>query len=184
MLHHFSPLKLPPYSSIKEFEGHGNYAISKYYKWPYRFFYRHKLKMILNLMEKGKIYHNILDYGSGPGIFTPELKKHALFVNSFDIDDVLNPRWKYGAVVCSSFLEFSELPFTLHTIRNILNPKGKLYVASPMATGLTKAYFRFIKDKNKRHDHTKILSEISKQFKIEEYHSWLNLYFALRASRN
>ena len=183
MLYSFTNLRLPSYSSLKEYEGKGNYAISKYYKFPYSIFYRHKLKMILDIMEKDKIYHNILDYGSGPGIFTPALKQHTLFVKSFDINDVLDTRWRYDAVVCSSFLEFSELPFTLDLISKLLNPGGKLYVGSPMETGLTKLYFKSIGDKNKRHGHNKIMSEISKKFRIETYNLWMNLYFALRASK-
>ena len=184
MLHGFSTLRLPSYSSLKEYEGKGNYAIEKYYKFPYRLFYRKKLRMIVDLMEKDKVFHNILDYGSGPGIFTPELKKHALFVKSFDLNDVLDPRWRYDAVVCSSFLEFSELHFTLETIKKLLNPGGKLFIGSPMKTGVSNLYFKLIGDKNKRHSHNKILSEVSKQFKLEKYSTWMNLYFALRASKN
>lgn len=182
MLYGFKALRLPPYSSLKSYEGGGNYAIGKYYRFPYRFFYRHKLRMILSLMEKDKIYHNILDYGAGPGIFTPALKKHALFVKNFNHGDVLDPRWRFDAIVCCSVLEFTELGFTLATIKRLLNPGGKLYVASPMDSWLGEAYFTSIGDRHRRHSHKKILSEVSKQFRLEKYHTWMNLYFALRAS--
>ena len=183
MLHSFTPLKLPPYSSLKHLEGQGNYAISKYYKLPYRFFYRYKLRMILGLMPKGVIYHNILDFGSGSGIFELALKKHALFVKQLDLNSIIDRRWKFDAIVCSSVLEFCQFPYTTSLLSDFLKPGGKLYIASPMETKLTRLYFKLIKDKNKRNSHAKILSEISKQFRIEKYHSWMNLYFALRASK-
>ena len=184
MLHGFTNLRLPPYASLKQYEGKGNYAISKYYRFPHSFFYRKKLKMIVSLMEKDKIYHNILDYGSGPGIFTDELKKHALFIKNFEIKDIIDPRWRFDAIVCSSVLEFCHLSITLQTLRSILNTNGKLFIGSPMNTKLSLLYFRCISNKESRHSHFNILSEVSKHFRIEEYHSWMNLYFALRASRN
>ena len=184
MLHHFTPLRLPSFASLRHLEGTGNFAVKKYYTFPYRFFYRHKLRMIVNLMPRKEIYHNILDFGAGSGIFEPELKRYALFVKRFDTNDVIDKRWRFDAIVCASVLEFCQLPHTIGLLHSLLKPGGKLYVASPMETGLTKAYFKWIKDTNKRNSHTKILSDISKQFRIEEYHSWMDLYFAVRASRN
>ena len=182
MLHNSKALKLPPYSTLKPYEGQGNYAIGKYYKYPYRFFYRKKLKMIVNLMPQNKIYHNILDYGAGPGIFTEELKRHALFVKGFEPTDTFDTRWRYDAVVCASVLEFTTLGYVLPLIKNILNRKGVLYVGSPMDTSFSRIYYKLIKDYNNRQSHTRIVSELKKYFKIEEYKEWMNLYFALRAT--
>ena len=184
MFHSFTGLRLPPFASLKNLEGKGNFAVSKYYQFPYRFFYRYKLKMIVDLMPKGQVYHNILDFGSGSGIFEPELKRHALFVKRFDKHDIIDKRWRFDAIVCASVLEFCQLPHTVGLLYDLLKPEGKLYVGSPMETGLTKLYFKLIKDKNKRNNHAKILSEVSKKFRIEKYNSWMNLYFSLRASRN
>lgn len=169
---------------MKQFEGKGNYAINKYYKFPYRFFYRKKLKMIVNLLPKGKVFYNILDFGSGPGIFTDQLKQHSIHVNQFESNDVLDPRWHYDAIVCASVLEFCSLNLTISILYNILNPGGKLFVASPMNTALASLYFKSIGDKQGRNSHKSIISAVSKRFRIEKYDTWMNLYFALRASRS
>lgn len=174
-------LSLPPYSSLKEHEGKGNYAISKYYKFPYRIFYRHKLKMIINLME-GR-YKNCLDYGAGPGIFTRELKKHCDNVISHDFNKPVDLRWKFDLIICASVLEFCHLNATLEFLKGVLKPGGTLIVASPMETPLSKYYFKAIEDMNIRYSHTKIIEAIQKKFKVEKKKEWLGLYFALRAKK-
>ena len=174
---------LPPFHKLAKYEGLGRYAIRKYYAFPYRFFYRKKLKMIVDLMPKDHIYNNILDYGSGPGIFTPELKRHAINVKSFDMKDVIDPRWRFQAIVCASVLEFTDIYSRLYFFNRIMSSKAHLYIASPMNTRLSRAYFKLIGDKESRHSHKKILSEVSKQFKIEEYHTWMKLYFSIKATK-
>lgn len=176
-----SSITLPPYASVARYEGKGNYAIDKYYKLPYRFFYRHKLKMIIDLMQKDHIYQNILDYGSGPGIFMYELKKHALFVHQFNRFYKIDSRVRFELVICASVLEFCKLEETLSEIKSIIRPGGKLIVASPQSNKLTRLYFRLIQDTYKRHSEDDIIAAVSKLFQIEEYKSWCGLYFALRA---
>jgi len=180
MLHR---LTLPPYNEIKHLEGKGNFAVDKYYKFPYRLFYRHKLRMALNLFPKITV-HNVLDFGSGQGILVPELKKRALFVKQFDINDIIDKRWKFDVIVCCSVLEFCQLPHTLNLLKGMMKQDSKLIIASPMDTPQSRFYYKLIKDKNIRNSHAKILSEVSKVFKLETYTNWLNLYFALRASRH
>ncbi len=175
------PLTLPKYSSISHEEGKGNWAVKKYYQFPHRFFYRHKLRMITDMMDKR--YHNILDYGSGPGVFTPELKKHAHFVTSYDLNSTFDPRWKFEAVVCASVLEFLPLMETLKQINQILKPGGSLFIASPMETKWTNKYFNSIGDKNQRHCHREIKYLVNKVFKLETYKEWLGLYFAIKATK-
>lgn len=172
----FNRLKLPEYSSLERYEGRGNYALKKYYQFPYSFFYRHKLKMIVNLMHEK--YKNILDFGCGPGIFTPELKKYALFVIDLEKNDPINPFWKFDCIVCASVLEFCELEPTLMTLKKLLNPKGVLLIASPMKNMITSLYLK----ENGRHSHDQITSAVSKKFRIMEYHAWLGLYFSIRAT--
>lgn len=184
MLHCPTNFRMSPYSDLKQFEGKGNYAIWKYYKLPYSFFYRKKLKMIVSLMPKGKIYRNILDYGSGPGIFEEELNCHALSVKKFEIGETIDPRWRFEAIVCASVLEFTDLKTTIMLLKNLLMPQGVLYVGSPMQTFLSKTYFKAIGDKNRRRHHDKIIHEISRELRIEKYITWMNLYFAIRASKN
>lgn len=177
-----NPLVLPSYDTVKDEEGKGNWAVNKYYKWPYSFFYRKKLNLILGLIGND-YYHNILDFGAGPGIFRPALKKKALFVVSCNTVDEINDRWKFDAVVCASVLEFCDLEQVLPILKNCLKvSRGKLYVASPLKNRLTNLYFKLINDNTKRNSHTEIKDAISKHFKIYAYRTWMNLYFALKAS--
>ena len=173
-------LALPDYSSIKILEGKGNFAVKKYYQFPYSYFYKHKLKMIVKLLGK-RTYNNILDYGSGSGIFIPELRKHAFHVKTHEVGQFLSPSWKFDAIVCSSVLEFCYLNQTLKHIRNAMNQNSVLFVASPMQTSLSKLYFKLIKDKRIRHSQEDIISAISKFFRVKEYHTWLGLYFSIKA---
>ena len=182
MLHSLlHPLRFPDYRTLKWFEGKGNWAIKKYYQFPHRFFYRHKLRMIIDLMPKGKIYRNILDFGSGPGIFLEELTRHALFVKEFDKGEAIDPRWRYEAIVCASVLEFCNLDFNLPMLSQILYPKGDFLVASPLSNRLTKGYLKLAGDTHTRNTHQDILSKVSKYFKIVEYREWLGLYFSIKA---
>ncbi len=170
-------LALPPYAQIKHLEGTGNFAVKKYYQWPYRYFYRKKLKMIVGMMRKS--YDSILDFGSGSGVFGPELCKHSTLVVTYEKDEYIDKG--YDLVVCASVLEFTELPKTLGLIRYIMNPNAELIVASPMKSWLSKKYFGLINDKSDRIPHTRIISEIGKFFKIEKIEYWNNLYFCLKA---
>ena len=174
-------LLLPPYSELREYEGKGNYAIKKYYQFPYSLFYQHKLKMMVQMMERH--YGNCLDFGSGPGIFLPELRRHAKRVIGYEKNEPLHPRLEFDLIVCSSVLEFCELESTLTFLKGILKPNGHLIVASPMQSPLSKAYFSAIKDTNKRHSHVDIIKAISTKFKVVSKKEWLGLYFSLKATK-
>lgn len=138
--------------------------------------------MIVNLMED-KMYKNCLDYGAGPGIFTPELKKHAYSVLSHDINNAVDLRWKFELIVCASVLEFCHLNTTLDFLHGICRHNGTILVASPMQTKMSKAYFKSIKDDKIRYSHTEIIGAVSKRFEIEKIDYWMGLYFALRARK-
>jgi len=176
------PLTLPERSQIIKHEGLGNYAISKYYQFPYSFFYQYKLRMILSMM-KGEKCSKILDYGAGPGIFTPELRKWGKVV-SVDISDQISPLWKFDLIICSSVLEFTYLDHTLRLLKSLLNKDGKIIVASPIKSKLSNIYFGSINDQKVRHSHLEIQSAVFKQFKIERYEEWLSLYFVLKARQS
>lgn len=169
-------LDLPPYHTLQRFEGRGNYAIWKYYQWPYRFFYRKKLKMILELITTrgGKC----LDFGAGPGIFTKTLTNNFATVKSLDRQDSIDPRWRFNTIVCGSVLEFVDLVPVLHTLRGMLAAGGELIVGSPMNTFLSRLYLR---DGKTRHSHEKIIEAVSKVFHVERINYWFGLYFGLRA---
>ena len=176
------PIKLPEYSSLKEHEGKGNYAIGKYYKLPYRPFYRKKLYMVRNLLDKGRVYKNILDFGSGPGVFTDELKKHSISVTNLDKWHRIDRRSRFEAIVCASSLEFIEnLPETMNELSIVSPVKGQLIVASPMNSILTKSYFKMIGDDLVRNSPDVIRYIIQRFFKVVEYHEWMGLYFSLKA---
>lgn len=175
-------LLLPLYSQVKHFNGTGNFAIDKYYKFPFSFFYKKKLKMIIKYLEPNKVYHNILDFGSGKAeIFRTELKRHAESVKCVDIGYTLDYRWKFDVIVCASVLEFVYLPHTLRTLRGILNPKGLLLVSSPTSNILSKLYLWIIGDKSRRNDESDIIREIKCHFNIIEEHNWFGLYFSIKA---
>ena len=176
----FHSISYPPLSSIKHFEGKGNFAVRKYYDFPFLFFYRHKLKMIVDMMGDDK-FDRILDFGAGSGIFHTELIKHAKSVTCVNEDSKLNPDWRFDAIICASVLEFCHLYSTVSRLHSLLNPGGVLYVASPMDTKFSNFYFKAIKDTKMRHSHELIKSVVSSKFKIEEYKEWMGLYFALKA---
>lgn len=178
MLH---SLSLPSYSKVKDYEGQGNYAVSRYYKFPFSFFYRQKLKMIVRLLDEGKIYRNILDFGAGKAeIFREELSKHALQVKCTELQDVIDPRWKFDVIVCASVLEFTNLVVSLRVLKSLIAPNGMLVAASPMNTWLSHLYFKLIGDKNKRHSHKEILNEAAKHYFITSYKEWFGLYFVFK----
>ena len=178
MLH--STLHFPPYDTVRVHEGKGNYAVAKYYKWPWRAFYRHKLKMIVDLMD-GEFYDSLLDFGSGPGVLKPELSRHALRYLAIDSNTWPSIQG-VDCIVAASTLEFVNLDIVLPRLAKILRPNGAFIVASPMQNLLTSAYFGLIGDKKQRHSETQIIEAISDHFKIERIDNWMNLYFALRAT--
>ena len=175
-----SSLTLPELKGVAHLESKGNYAIKRYYQWPFSFFYQHKLKMVLDLMDK-PYYHNILDFGAGPGIFNETLKRKATHVVEYDIDKPIKEHSSFELIICASVLEFIQF---LDGQCKILNKKltngGKIIVASPMNTLATRTYFNLIGDKHKRNSHETILSTLSQNFFLEEYHTWLGIYFSAR----
>lgn len=174
-------LLLPPLSQVIYYEGKGNFAIKKYYKWPFSIFYQKKLRMILDMIGTKK-YWSILDFGCGPArIFNDELQNYSDDVIGVDITDKI-PNKKFDLIVCSSVLEFVPLNRVLQKLRWHLMRGGELLVASPMDTIITKIYFWIIGDKNKRWSHKYIIDLVSKYFFVSEKKEWFGLYFSLRAS--
>ena len=174
---------LPNYEDVMEWEGLGNYAIKKYYKWPFRFLYRKKLQMALNMLDEDTVYSRTLDFGCGPArIFEKELARRSLYVDCVDrLWDI--PEHYYELITCLSVLEFVDLPATLKRLDYHMADNGILVVASPILSPLSKLYYRLCGSKYDRNSKEEILKQIKKQFIIEEYTEWFGLYFCLRAKR-
>lgn len=177
----FNPIQLPSHALLKEQEGKGNYAIKKYYQFPYRPFYRKKLYMVRNLLNKGRIYKNILDFGSGPGIFTKELKRHATSVTSVNETDVIDTRSRFECIVAASTFEFiDDLESTLRTLHQISYRKSQIIVASPLDSKASRLYFRLIGDKHVRNSRETIENIVKKYFRIIKREEWMGFYFAFK----
>lgn len=175
-------LLLPPYSEVMNYEGHGNYAVKKYYQWPFSFFYKKKLKMILDLMDKNRAYVNVLDYGSGKAeIFRRALSFRARKVRCVDKYHGIDSKENYDLIICASVLEFVDLKTAVPLLKSHLIKQGSLIGASPMSNKWTNFYFKIIGDKNKRNTQKEILSEIQKHFLIVRKNEWFGLYFSFKA---
>lgn len=178
----FHGLLLPDYNKVSKYEGKGNFAVRKYYKLPYAPFYRHKLNMILDMMDKNTNYNSVLDYGAGKAeLFKRTLEARARKVKCVDIGDRLDKSDKFDMIVCASVLEFVNLNLVIPYFKSILLPGGSLVGASPMDTPLSRLYFKLIKDGNKRNSDLEILRQLHKHFWVVKKKKWLGLYFSFRA---
>lgn len=178
------PIKLPKHSQIAKYEGTGNFAVDKYYRFPYRPFYRKKLYMVRDMLDRGRIYKNILDFGSGPGILTEELKCHACSVVSINENDKIDPRSRFECIVAASTFEFIEdLNETLKMLHSISYSRAQIIVASPLNNWLTNVYFELIGDSTVRNSQESIKRVVDRWFKVDEYIEWMGLYFALKGYR-
>ena len=181
MLHSSKSLRLPHYTTLEHLEGKGNYAVKRYYQFPFSWFYKKKLKMIVELLGDKK-YYNILDYGCGSGIFLTELQRHAQRVVGYDVGDPFNPAWKFDVIVLGSVLEFTNVQYVLNQVKSILKPGGLIVGASPMTTALSQAYFKLIGDTNYRHKHLHIQRVLMENFPQVKFKEWMGLYFSFRAT--
>lgn len=173
-------LLLPPLSKVIDYEGKGNFAIKKYYHLPFSLFYKKKLKMILSLMDEGRKYNSILDFGCGPAqIFRESLQSRGRRVEC--VDKLDNISGKYDLIVCASVLEFVNLKETLPYLKSHLIHGGALIGSSPMDTKLSRLYFSLIGDKLQRKSHVEIMRELHKHFWVVKYKKWFGLYFSFKA---
>ena len=174
-------LLLPPLSQVIQFEGKGNFAVKKYYKWPFSLFYRKKLKMILDMMDD-RIYTSILDFGSGPAeVFKKTLKSISKIVICADTYSDI-PNKKFDLIVCASVLEFVDnIDKVLCKLNENLLPGQAIVGASPMDTILSRFYFRLIGDKQSRNPHEMILNSLYRNFFLVRTKKWFGLYFSFKA---
>ena len=145
------------------------HLVQLYYSWYAGWFYRHRLKMVSNLM-RGKSFDKLLEIGTGSGIFILELLKHANLVMGIDIHptfhgvrkmleregadlrrvelkhgDIFNipyPDHSFDAVVCVSVLEhFSDPRPALVEIRRVVRPQCPVVMGFPADTRITRLIF-------------------------------------------
>lgn len=175
-------LTLPPYKLVQEFEGKGNYAVKKYYQFPFNIFYLKKFRMILDMMGAFRVAR-IMDFGCGPArLLKQELTKRSFYpVTCIDEGDTISEKTKYDTIVCASVLEFTAVSITVEELRDALSPLGHLIVASPLDSWLSRFYFWIIGDKWPRRPNAYVLSTIYKYFDVIEYKEWFGLYFVLKA---
>lgn len=171
------PLTFPKYYLVKRHEGQGDFAIRKYYMYPWRYFYRHKIRMIERLLRHDR-FNSIMDFGAGPGLMTSQWKKYAHEVYSIEKHHTQWP--KVNMTICASVMEFVPLK---ETFENLKEHTNEIIVASPMQTSRSNFYFKFINDKNKRHSQKEILDEMAAHFNIHSYTTWMGLYFCARGIR-
>jgi len=169
----FMPLLLPSRDSIQLSIDAGTeedyHLVRLYYSWYAGWFYRHRLKMVSNLMV-GESFDKLLEIGTGSGILILELLKHANLVVGMDIHssyhgvrkmleregadisrvelrqgdifDVPYPDHSFDAVVCVSVLEhFPDPRPALEEIRRVVRPQGPIIMGFPAETAMTKFIF-------------------------------------------
>ena len=171
------PLTFPKYSSVKHLEKQGNYALSKYYFYPFRWFYRHKVRMIEQAL-RGKRFKSITDFGSGPGLMTQEWSKYADKI--YLIDEKHKELPKVDMTICASVMEFVPLNETFEKLAEFTK---EIIVASPMKTAFSWSYFTLINDNHKRHSHQEITAEMTRYFSVNYNKEWAGLYFCARGMK-
>lgn len=166
-------LSLPSSDSLKLSIDDGTeedyHLVQLYYSWYAGWFYRHRLRMVSNLIE-GNSFDRLLEIGTGSGIFILELLKHASLVRGIDIHptyhgvrkmlekegadlsrvelrqgdvfDIPYPDHSFDAVVCVSVFEHFPNPRpALVEIRRVVRPHCPIIMGFPAETWMTKFLF-------------------------------------------
>jgi len=177
MLHR---LALPPYESVKKYEGTGNFAVSKYYHFPFSFFYQKKLRLILSMLDnRTSPYLSILDFGCGEAKIMEKTLRQ-LSSNVHCVDKIEDVKSHHDLIVCASVLEFVDLDTVLPILNKYLMIGQPLIGASPMDTWITRLYFKLIGDKHKRNSQQDIMNALEKYFYIVRKKEWMGLYFSFK----
>jgi ubiquinone/menaquinone biosynthesis C-methylase UbiE len=167
------PLLLPSRDSLKLSIDDGTeedyHLVQLYYSWYAGWFYRHRLRMVSNLLD-GESFNKLLEIGTGSGIFLLELLKHARLAFGMDIHptfhgvrkmleregaDLSRVELKHGdifnipytdhsfdAVVCVSVLEhFIDPRPALVEIQRVIRPQCPIILGFPADTTITRLIF-------------------------------------------
>lgn len=169
-------LTLPAYESLKLSIDNGiseDYHLVKLYYARYSgWFYRNRLKMAANLLGTERV-SDLLEVGTGSGIFIPELLKHANKVTAIDIHETYNgvtqmlqrenvdlsrvhlqkgsildipfPDKTFDTVVCISVLEhFADPRPAVREMARVVKPGGALVLGFPAHNLITDTLFRLL----------------------------------------
>ncbi len=178
---------------------------SRYYGNPVvNYFYRKRLKMVIDMIEPGK---RVLDIGFGSGILIPTLKKAFKEVHGVDIHDnvkrvqeifggnlkrasVKNMPYKnnyFDCAVCISVLEHMKgLKNALNEIRRVLRPKGSVVFGIPSDNILVNTWFRIIKtgvSDMHINSYNDITVSVNDAFEVERKEKFMSIYTSLKCRK-
>jgi ubiquinone/menaquinone biosynthesis C-methylase UbiE len=131
------------------------------YQFPIKYIQRYRFKAILRLLGD-RIYENMLEIGTGSGIFLPELSRHCRQLHAIDVhNDIPHveklcrllgiqaslqrcgiegtgfPNDYFDAIVAVSVLEFvADLDKALSEIKRILKEKGVFITICPQQSSV------------------------------------------------
>jgi len=188
-------INLPKHNHLEETSEIDYYIWN--YKFPIKYIQKYRFKVILELL--GSIYYdNILEIGTGSGIFLPELSRHCRALYAADIHGKMANIQKlasaydfkvqltrssiefapfrndfFDVVVAISVLEFvNDLDKTLFEIRRILKSGGILVTICPQENTFCDLVLSFWTKKSPsiefRDTRSKVYSSLESSFKVIE----------------
>jgi ubiquinone/menaquinone biosynthesis C-methylase UbiE len=159
------------------------------YKFPIKYIQLYRFKTIIKLLGN-KIYTNLLEVGTGSGIFLPELARHCEKLYACDIhpyfENIANllshfsvsnydlksqsiqrtdyPDNSFDAIVAVSVLEFVEdLQASIDEIKRILKDDGVFITICPMNSKLLDTVVSLYADKSPEEEFGKARTYVSKE---------------------
>ena len=154
----------------------------------------HRKKFLLKSLSIKKS-HQLLDFGSGLGIFPYSMKKNCncyfyeknLFTRNFCIQELklkflnLNKikKKKFNFITCNKVLEhlsISDITKYMKAFRNCLKRKGKIYIEVPSTDAAKMGYFR----QEFYSEHTNIFSKNSAKRFFSKYGFYINKLYSIK----
>ncbi|MFN8249734.1 MAG: class I SAM-dependent methyltransferase [Ferruginibacter sp.] len=163
------------------------------YKFPIKYIQRYRFKRIVKLLGKQQ-FSNLLEIGTGSGVFIPELSRHTLQMHACDIhtkfghfpelfkiygvsncsyssqsiEETNFPDEHFDAIVAVSVLEFvPDLSKALKEIKRLLKPSGVFITICPMESRILDFFLSFYTRKKPRDEFGGARKKISKQLEEE-----------------
>jgi len=163
------------------------------YKFPIKYIEQYRFKRIIKLLGS-KRYENLLEAGTGSGVFLPELSRHCENLFACDIHDYFDkirnmldfykienynlsyqniekttfPSNYFDAIVAVSLLEFvGDLKSALQEIKRVLKSDGVFITICPMDSALLDSVLRFYSRRKPREEFGESRSHVSKELEKE-----------------